>query len=52
VEAREALVDGGLFERAVEDIDHLVLTGHDTFLWSGASGLVWAPGRRFVDRVT
>jgi hypothetical protein len=34
MEAREALVDGGLFERAVEDIDHLVLTGHDTFLRS------------------
>jgi hypothetical protein len=37
VEACEALIDGGLFERTVEDIDHLVLTGHDTFLRSGAA---------------
>ena len=34
VEPSESLVDGGLFERTVEDIDHLVLTGHDTFLRS------------------
>jgi hypothetical protein len=34
MKAREALVDGGLFECTVEDIDHLVLTGHDTFLWT------------------
>src|SRR5215208_6162390 len=35
MEAGEALIDGGLFERTVEDIDHLVLTSHDTFLWTG-----------------
>src|SRR6476661_9898995 len=58
MKAREALVDGGLFERAVEDIDHLVLTGHDTFLWTFPAPS-WrpaqlpqrgaAPGRRYVE---
>jgi hypothetical protein len=45
MEAREALVDGRLFERAIEDIDDLVLTSHDTFLrsespraWCGQRG--------------
>ena len=44
VEAREALVDGRLFERTIEDIDDLVLTGHDTFLRS-ESPRAWC-GRR------
>ena len=38
VESSESLVDGGFFECTIEDIDRLVLTGHDTFLWSMSPG--------------
>jgi len=38
VEVQELLVDGLFVQGRIEDIDHLVRTGHDTFLWSGRPG--------------
>src|SRR2546428_8293785 len=34
VEFLELFVDRGIFQRAVEDVDRLVATRHDTSLWS------------------
>jgi hypothetical protein len=34
VEALEPLVDLRLFQRAIEDVDQLVLTDHGTILWA------------------
>jgi hypothetical protein len=34
----ELLVDGLFVQGRIEDIDHLVRAGHDTFLWSLAPG--------------
>src|SRR5207249_9572601 len=38
VEVLELLIDGLFVQGRIEDIDHLVRTGHDTFLWSGRPG--------------
>src|SRR2546425_8153993 len=40
VELFEFLVDRGLFQRGIEDVDRLVATSHATSLWS------WATRRR------
>src|SRR2546425_3522504 len=37
VEFLELFVDRGIFQRAVEDVDRLVATRHDTSLWSSTT---------------